>query len=254
MPYQFATENKDYSAYASGHVFYAAPGHPAFPVRLVSEIFQRCQALRQRNGLSGPVVLYDPCCGSAYHLGTLAYLHWMEIDTLIGSDIDAEILRVAARNLGLLTLEGLEKRVQEIAQLLNLYDKPSHMSAAISAGQFKQQLSAYTQIHPINTRLFQADSTDSPQIIRGLEGRQIDIVLADVPYGKMSNWQSAEHSTAAKDESFLGQMLGALAPALSSSSIIAIASDKAQKCEHAQYRRMGRFKIGMRQVTFLQPA
>ena len=254
MPYQFATENKDYSAYASGHVFYAAPGHPAFPVRLVSEIFQRCLSLRQKNGLSGPVGLFDPCCGSAYHLCTLAYLHWAEIDTLIGSDIDAEILRVAARNLGLLTSEGLEKRIQEIAQLLNLYDKPSHMSAAISAGQFKQQLSAYTQIHPINTRLFQADSTDSPEIMRGLEGRKIDIVLADVPYGKMSNWQSSEHATTAKDEISLEKMLGVLASALSSSSIIAIASDKGQKCEHPKYRRAGRFQIGKRLVTLLQPA
>jgi hypothetical protein len=254
MPYQFATENKDYSDYASGRVFYAAPGHPAFPVRLVSEIFQRCQALRSKNGLSGPVVLYDPCCGSAYHLSTLAYLHWAEIDTIIGSDIDADILMVAARNLGLLTPEGLEKRIEEIAVLLNLYDKPSHMAAANSARQFKQQLSAYTPIHPIQTLLFQADSTDSPQITRGLEGRQIDIVLADVPYGKMSNWQSSEPATTAKDESFLEKMLGALSPTLSSSAIIAIASDKGQKCAHPQYRRVGRFHIGKRQVTLLQPA
>ncbi|MFK7803274.1 MAG: hypothetical protein AB8G95_16690, partial [Anaerolineae bacterium] len=39
MPYRFATENKDYSDFASGRVFYGAPGHPVFPVRLISEVF-----------------------------------------------------------------------------------------------------------------------------------------------------------------------------------------------------------------------
>jgi 23S rRNA (guanine2535-N1)-methyltransferase len=42
MPYQFVKEKEDYSDYASGHVFYGAPGHSAFPVRLVGETSRHC--------------------------------------------------------------------------------------------------------------------------------------------------------------------------------------------------------------------
>lgn len=89
MPYRFATAASDYSDYAGGRVFYGAPGYPALPVRLASEVLQRCLAIR---GATSPAVLYDPCCGGAYHLGTLAYLHWQRIGAIAGSDVDAEAL------------------------------------------------------------------------------------------------------------------------------------------------------------------
>ena len=42
MEYKFASERTNYTDLASGNVFYSLPGHPAFPVRLASEIYQRC--------------------------------------------------------------------------------------------------------------------------------------------------------------------------------------------------------------------
>jgi 23S rRNA G2445 N2-methylase RlmL len=254
MPYQFAQENQDYSQYASGHVFYSAPGHPAFPVRLVSEVFQRCQALRHRAGLTHPAVLYDPCCGSAYHLSTLAYLHWTDMDTIIASDIDPGILSVAARNLSLLTPEGLEKRSQEIAGLLDRYGKSSHAAAFQSVQRFKQQLSEAAQTHQLNTQFFLADATSSQQMINGLNGRSIDILLADVPYGNRSKWQSSTFESLPSDASLLGPMLDALISILSSHTILAIVSDKAQKIIHPQYRRVGRFQVGKRLISLLQTA
>jgi pimeloyl-ACP methyl ester carboxylesterase len=103
MPYRFAKESQDYTDYASGRVFYGLPGHPAFPVRLVSEIFQRCLAIRKAWGVSAPCVLYDPCCGGAYHLSVLAYLFWQRINSIIGSDVDERALALAARFLGSVT-------------------------------------------------------------------------------------------------------------------------------------------------------
>ena len=50
------TEKDDYADYSSGHVLRSAPGFPAFPVRLASEIFQRALALRP--GLA-PAALWD---------------------------------------------------------------------------------------------------------------------------------------------------------------------------------------------------
>jgi len=250
MPYRFAQEHQDYSDYASGRVFYAAPGHPAFPVRLVSEVFQRCQALRQKQGLSAPVTLYDPCCGSAYHLSTLAYLHWFEIGTILGSDIDPEILPVAARNLGLLTPAGLEERAGEIAKLLDLYDKPSHMEAAISVKRFAAELKQHHPPHPIQTCVFQADATNRQQMLTGLNGQAIDLVLADIPYDQQSHWQSPNETPGA---SLLEPMLAALLTILTSHSVVAISSDKGQKCLAPGYQRVGSFQIGKRLVRLLQP-
>jgi hypothetical protein len=96
MKYLFATKRQNYSDYASGKVFYGLPEHPAFPIRLASEILQRCFAKRKTRDRC---VLHDPCCGGAYHLTTLAYLHWDRIDAIIGSDINADALALAERNL-----------------------------------------------------------------------------------------------------------------------------------------------------------
>ena len=127
MEYKFATEHSNYADLASGNVFYSLPGHPAFPVRLASEIYQRCQALRGNGSL--PCTIYDPCCGAAYHLSTISYLHWDSICRVICSDIDEKAVQVAERNLGLLTPDGMERRSREISAMIRLYDKESHKGA-----------------------------------------------------------------------------------------------------------------------------
>jgi len=103
MQYQYAKERLDYSDLSSGRVFYSLPGHPAFPVRLSSEIFQHCMAIRETAyKVSKPCVLYDPCCGAGYSLSVLGYLHGEKIQQLIGSDVDEKAVAVAKQNLGLL--------------------------------------------------------------------------------------------------------------------------------------------------------
>ena len=109
MRYQFAKERPDYSDLASGRVFYSLPGHPAFPIRLADEILQRCLARRAANHLTGSCVLYDPCCGAAYQLAVLGYLHWHSFREIVGSDMDQKVISLAQKNLGLLSVEGLEK-------------------------------------------------------------------------------------------------------------------------------------------------
>ena len=112
MQYKYATEPQDYSDLASGRVFYSLPGHPAFPVRLASEIFQRCIASRETIYKdSSPCTLYDPCCGAAYHLSVLGYLHGKHIQEIIASDINEKAVALAGRNLGLLSVAGMDKRI-----------------------------------------------------------------------------------------------------------------------------------------------
>src|SRR5512143_1356441 len=110
MQYKYAKEQQDYSDLTSGRVFYSLPGHPAFPVRLASEIFQRCLANRLAIFQdSTPCTLYDPCCGAAYLLSVTAYLHRPQIREVIGSDIDEKAVAMAKKNLGLLDEAGMER-------------------------------------------------------------------------------------------------------------------------------------------------
>ena len=247
MPYRFATENKDYSAYASGRVFYGTPGHPAFPVRLISEVFQRCQAIRQASGQSAPAVIYDPCCGGGYHLSTLAYLHWADIRMIIGSDVDGEALKTARRNLGLLTPFGLAQRQQEIEQMLAKFGKASHVAALEEVNRFKTLLAGNQAIHPIKTELFQANCLKKESLVAQIDGRTIDIILADVPYGDLSQWHTDRSDTPP-----LSRLLDSLSAVVNSQTIIAIMANKAQKCSHPSYNRIDRFQIGKRRIFLLQ--
>lgn len=249
MRYQFAVERPDYSDFSSGRVFYSLPGHPAFPVRLASEIFQRCLAIRQASGLTSPCRLYDPCCGAAYHLGILAYLHGEVIQSVSASDVDADAIRAAQRNLSLLSLEGIESRIAEITALLNQYGKESHCEALGSARTLQQRIKFLAQEHPIHIDVFQADVFDRQALKNHFQGRKADIVFSDVPYGLRSRWQAS-----GTIQNPLWAMLDVLLEILTPESVVAIASDKAQKPAHEKYRRLDRFQVGKRRVVILQPA
>jgi 23S rRNA (guanine2535-N1)-methyltransferase len=223
MPYQFVTERHDYSDYASGRVFYNALSQPAFPVRLTSEIFQRCLAIRHKAGITGPVRIYEPCCGSAYHLTALAYLHWHGVEAILASDIDAHVLAVAQRNLNLLTERGLGKRQEEITEILAQYGKPSHAEALESAQRLLAQIAQWTKEQAVRTGIFLADATDGATIAQHLRRGEVDLVLADVPYGQHSAWRASGKLDP------LWQMLEALRPILSATSIVAIAANKVQR-------------------------
>jgi hypothetical protein len=251
MRYRFATERQDYADYASGRVFYALPGYPAFPIRLASEIFQRCVAIRKASGATGPCVLYDPCCGGAYYLSTLAFLHWHTIDEIVGSDVEERALSLAERNLALLTVSGLEDRIAEISQMLALYGKASHAAALKSAETLRQQLLELVASHQLRTAVFRADATDGQALLRQLGDRKADVVVADVPYGWHSTWQVLEAGQASSS-SPVWQMLEALRLVLSPQAVVAVASDKGQKISHQNYGRVERFRVGKRQVALLK--
>ena len=166
MQYKYVKEQLDYSDFASGRVFYSMSGHPAFPVRLASEIFQRCVVSRKTiYNNSTPCTLYDPCCGAAYHLSVLAYLHREHIREVIGSDIDEKAVTLANQNLGLLGVVGLDKRISEISKMFELYNKDSHKDALASGYILKDRISALAQEHPLITKVFQTSATDSKTIM-----------------------------------------------------------------------------------------
>jgi 23S rRNA (guanine2535-N1)-methyltransferase len=252
MPYNFALENTDYSDLSAGRVLYSQPGQTAFPVRLASETFQRCQAIRARMGLTGLVSIYDPCCGGAYLLTVLGLLHGREIAAICASDLSQEALDLAMRNLSLLSLAGLDRRIDELNHYIQSYGKTSHQAALESAVRLRQSLVAALDGRPaiaVPTRLFQADAFNASAMRQGLAGKPFDLVIADIPYGWKSAWSSEEKL--AQDHSHVWRMLEALHPLLPNRCLLAIASDKQQKIIHPDYRRLDKFQVGKRQVTIL---
>ena len=250
MHYKY-TENRNFEDFASGRVFYSLPGHPAFPVRLASEIFQRCLVHWQKMGGVGLCTVYDPTCGGAYWLVVLAYLHWNRIAAITASDVDAGVITLAKRNLSLLTDQGLDKRIAEIGAMYSAYGKESHAGALESANRFHRQLIQYLKSHKIHTHVFLAEGTEPQPVQKEKGGSGIDIVLADVPYGWHSTWQDTADK---KPLSPIWRMLDALRPILSHASVIAIAADKGQVIRHDGYQRLERFQVGKRQIVLIRLA
>jgi hypothetical protein len=246
MEYKYAMDRRDFSDLASGNVFYSLPGHPAFPVRLASEIYQRCLAWRGMG--NSPCTIYDPCCGAAYHICVVAYLHWDSVCRVICSDVDEKAIQVAGRNLSLLTPEGMERRSREISAMLRLYNKVSHLDAQQSIIRMKEQVKRLTAIRPIQTRLFQANATSTAELRKGLQDTAIDIVFTDIPSGQNPPGQPTPEFNP------VGSMLAALLEFLTPNSILAISSDKLQKIIYEKYQQLTSVHIGKRQIVFLRPA
>jgi 23S rRNA (guanine2535-N1)-methyltransferase len=249
MTYKFALEDRDYSDYASGRVIYNLPGAAAFPVRLASEIFQRAWNLLQdsRNGNSGykkgaPLAIFDPCCGAAYHLSALGFLHAGQIRSILAADYDPQAVAAAERNLGLLGPDGLNRREAELRGLLEQYGKPSHAEALKSVRVLRGKLESGT----IPARVFRADVFDQADLSRELAGATIDLVLSDVPYGGLSGWQGQ-----APEETPVTGLLESLRAVLKAGTLVAVAADKANKIHHPAYRRLEHFRVGHRQISLL---
>ena len=249
MPYQFARERSDYSDLASGRVFHSLPGYPAFPIRLTDEIFQRCRAQRQAGGANNRLTLYDPCCGGAYHLATLACLHWDSIGSIIASDIDPQAVELASRNLALLTPEGLDRRIGELNEMRRKFGKESHQGAVSSAELLRRRIVSLTKKFPIPTRVFQASAMDGEFLREELKGVRVDMVFTDVPYGRHSEWRGV----VGKDPTPMWKMLDALLGILAPGSLVTVVADKGQKAAHERYDRVDKFQIGRRKVMILKP-
>jgi 23S rRNA (guanine2535-N1)-methyltransferase len=247
MPYKYATKETDYSDFASGRVFYSLPGMPAFPIRLIAEIFQRARAaLPPGSNLN----IYDPTCGGAYHLTALAILYGSSIRSIFASDINETAVELARRNLGLLSESGLNQREAEIRSLLEEFGKESHREAVYSVKTLRERMK---DIPAIKTHVFRANVFNPMEIQRGLGGEQIDLVFADVPYGHLSSWSLPKWENFPASSSAIWMMLESLLSVLPERAVVAIAADKSQKIAHENYRQIERFKIGRRQIRLLNP-
>jgi hypothetical protein len=237
MQYRFTTR-ANYEDLAAGRVLHGAPGAPNFPVRLASELFQR--ALAERDG-GAPVHIFDPCCGSAYLLTTLALLHGDRIARITASDVDADILRVAEANLGLLTPAGLGRRRDALRELYEAYGKPSHREALEAVARLAPRVA-----RAVTHRTFAADATDVEQLRAGLGGERPDVVLSDFPYGRLKQWEADDDAPA--------RILAALRELLAPRALLAIVVPRRTPLGHPGYERLQRVRVGKREAHLLRLA
>ncbi|WP_027094235.1 hypothetical protein [Cohnella thermotolerans] len=242
MEYKFETARNNYEDFASGRVLYNARGTTSFPVRLASEIVQRCFDILEKKGNAGPYTLHDPCCGGAYLLTVSGLLHGHRLQRLIASDADPGVLGIAARNLALLTPEGLSKRKAQLKALAELHGKPSHEEALKSVDRI-EGLILRSRIAKIET--FQGDVTAPDESRKRPSG--VQILLTDVPYGNIASWSGDRTDP-------LGALFRYAYGLLDSAqSVMAVVADKAQLLKHERFRRLQYWKVGKRQIGIFEP-
>lgn len=238
MSYIYECENKNYEDFASGRVIYNQRGATAFPVRLASEVFLRSKEYLTEQKVKKPFTIYDPCCGIAYLLTILGFLHGNCIERIIGSDIDKGMIELAQRNLNLLTSQGIDDRISEIKDYINDYNKKSHKDALKSAIKLK---SIQETLNNIGLNCFRADALKIHNF-----NSKVDLVITDLPYDNLTTWSK-------NDENNITIFLNNLLRFTKSTSIVAIITSKKQKIKHGKYNRIKHFTIGKRRVSFLEP-
>ncbi len=243
MNYRFAIENLNYEDYSSGRVFYSQKGTTSFPVRLASEIYQLCKSVLFNQGLDKPYVLYDPCCGGAYLLASIGFLHGEEIIKIIASDVDETIIPLAKRNLTLLSKEGIDDRIIEIQEMIADFGKKSHSDALKSALNLRSALEKMDK--SIEIKCFVSDVTQNRNLIDDVHN--VNIIITDLPYGDIVNWNSMQDEKEAVEN-----LLDNVLQIISKDSVIAIISKSKTKIKHKDYKQLERFIIGKRQITILQ--
>ncbi|MGW9556358.1 rRNA methyltransferase [Nocardiopsis sp. NPDC055551] len=177
MSYRYATERTDHSALASGQVLRSAPGFPGFPVRLASELLQRAMVHLGHERAR----LWDPCCGSGYLVTVLGLLHRDLLVHVRASDVDPDAVAIAARNLELLTAEGMAERERELRRSALDFGRVAYVERAEAARDLAAGLAVTGGDLPHESAVADVFTLTEPV--------DADLVVTDVPYGEMTRWE-----------------------------------------------------------------
>ncbi|MDE3724999.1 rRNA methyltransferase [Nocardiopsis sp. N85] len=235
MTYRYAVERTDRSALASGQVLRSAPGFPGFPVRLASELFQRAAVHVGRTS----VRLWDPCCGSGYLATVLGLLHRERITAVRATDIDPDAVGLAARNLRLLTAEGLAEREEELRRAARDFGRPSYVERAEDARGLARGLAEAGG--DLSHEAAVAD------VFTLTEPVSADLVVTDVPYGDMTHW-----SGEVPGSDPMGATLASLGRVLPPEAVIVITARTRRVALPEGVRALERVKIGNRAAALVR--
>ena len=218
----------NYEDYASGRVLFGGRGVPNFPVRLINEMYGRARSLLKDKKR---IRVYDPCCGGAYSLTVLGFFHGPEIEKIWASDVSAEMIGIAEKNLGLLRRAGLEKRREELRLLYENSGRPSYTDALESLERLRADLQC-----EVDAEVFAADCT------KPLPDLAPDLIITDVPYGNLVDWEG---------EGALQAMLEQLWRISDAGTVLAVSTDKSQKIGTGKWKRAEKQNIGKRRFEIL---
>ncbi|MER7208091.1 rRNA methyltransferase [Streptosporangium sp. NPDC000239] len=238
--YRHVVAKDDYTDLASGTVLRSAPGFPAFPVRLVSEIFLRALELR---GGDAPAVIWDPCCGSGYLLTVLGLLHRREVSSLVASDVAENALVLARENLALVDPEAMERRARVLEERAGRFGKPGYLDAAASARRLGGRLTREGGALP--TTVSRADVFRPAELAAVVSTAAPDIVITDVPYEEQTSWIGGTG---------VPEMLGSLASVLGGGSVIAVTAKGRRVPVGDVARPRVSFRVGNRSTVLLKAA
>lgn len=158
----------------------------------------------------------------------LGFFYNDNIVKLYGSDIDGYMTAHAKKNLSLLSDAGLSTRRAELEELFQGYGKESHQEAIHSCDKLKEML-----VKEIPAEIFSADCT------KDLARISPDVIITDVPYGNLVEWQ--ENAALNPDE-----MMNRLWDISREGTVLAVCMDKKQKCHTEQWTRVEKQNIGKR--------
>jgi 23S rRNA (guanine2535-N1)-methyltransferase len=241
MTYRYALTRESY-ADLSGGVLHSAPGFPAFPVRLASEMFQRALAFSP----SSTARVWDPCCGSGYLLTALALLHRRDITSVLGTDLNPAALVLARKNVDLLSERGMGVRSDELRARAERLEKPAYLDAAAAAQRLVSRLAERSGA--LSYRIAQADVFNPDQLRHALDGQRPNLVITDVPYGEQTSWGGPGGAAG------INGMLSALEEVLEDDAVIAVATRGRKAGLDRGHRPIASFKIGTRVVVFCRVA
>jgi SAM-dependent methyltransferase len=239
MKYKFETTKRDFSDFSSGRVLYNAVNTTAFPVRLASEIVQRSFNILEQKGVDGPYKIYDPCCGGGFLLTTIGFLYYNQIFEIIATDYNERMLNMAKKNLSLLSVEGLNRRREEIKGYIKSFGKESHIQALRSLEKLRSLIGE----QGIKITCMQRDITD----ISAFPIEKVNITITDIPYGNIANWEGVNKNPIQNLFENCYQAMD------KNRSVLVIIADKKTELKHKAFERIQHFTLGKRQIVFFEP-
>ena len=227
MNYLYGAD-RDYTDFASGRALRGGAGRPNFPARLALELYGRGAA-----ALDGAEVrLWDPLCGGGSLLVVAALLGEPAPAAVYGSDADPGAVTLAKENLSLLTPEGCARRRAQLEASLQSFGRESFAQALESLAR----VAALAQARRVPGEAFVYDIfSPAPADVSAPP----NLVVCDLPYGHLVDWQGASRDPGAA-------FLPALGRWLAPGAVAVVCMEKRQRLEASGFVRLDKQQVGKR--------